>query len=134
MVHIKKFNEGFMDVFKSKKKKLAEDHFGTKDLSKKNDENIPNVLSKPEGKFFIRPNDSETQWHVWSSAGMFGRRPTATIRKTKNNILILTIHGEDGKKVKIPSIQRGLDHLESVKKKSSDEREAKQDSWDEEID
>jgi ribosomal protein L21E len=35
MKHIRKFNEGFRDLFKSKEQKRREELFGTKNLSKK---------------------------------------------------------------------------------------------------
>tara|TARA_R110000772_G_scaffold43995_1_gene101197 strand:+ start:19537 stop:19962 length:426 start_codon:yes stop_codon:yes gene_type:complete len=141
MAHIKKFNEGFGDLFKSKKQKLREKHFKTHDLSKKEETPKEEIIkSTPDGKYFARQSMGEDTWLVFKqSGGDFGgfeSRPITQIRKTKDGVLILIIPGMSDKKrkIKVPSVQRGLDYFESEKKKESDERSAREDTWDEEID
>jgi hypothetical protein len=45
MKHIKKFNEKFLDIFKSKKDKEREKLFSTKDLSKPSEDQIREILA-----------------------------------------------------------------------------------------
>lgn len=69
MRHIKKFNEGFRDFFKSKDQKKREDLFGTKNLSKDieigDEVMVMSLEGKPIGKLYDitrRPHMDDSYW------------------------------------------------------------------------
>ncbi len=77
MRHIKKFNEGFGDFFKSKEQRNREDLFGTKNLSK-NIENGDTVMAmslegNPMGKVYDITGNEKTGFSYWVDLERFGK-------------------------------------------------------------
>ena len=72
MRHIKKFNEGFRDFFKSKEQKKREDLFGTKNLSRDieigDEVMVMSLEGKPIGKLYDITGDS-----YWVDLEKFGK-------------------------------------------------------------
>tara|TARA_R110000772_G_scaffold20466_5_gene56962 strand:- start:117023 stop:117328 length:306 start_codon:yes stop_codon:yes gene_type:complete len=67
MKHLKKFNEGFSDLFKSRKQKGKEKMFKTQDLSKKNNNWPPTELQwNPEKEEFGYLTDKELKDEIYA--------------------------------------------------------------------
>jgi hypothetical protein len=96
------------------------------------------IQSNPDGKFHIEHDPNSTVWFVKENTLGFGGRPKASIKEILDGILVLTMfnsgNGVTNRRIKVPSIQRALDYLESEDKRVGEEREARENTWDEEID
>ena len=90
--------------------------------SKKNKKEEPKVeepkvekISIPDNKYYATKDEREDFYYIWSGWG-FGARPSGTIKQIEDDNFLMK---HDGKNIKLPSVERGLEYLKEL----DDERE-----------
>ena len=104
MKNIKTF-EGFFDKFKKNQKEEP-----------KLEEPKVEKISIPDNKYSANKDEREDFYYIWSGWGFGGGRPFGTIKKLEDSNFLMK---HDGKNIKLPSVERGLEYLKEL----DDERE-----------
>ena len=90
---------------------------------KKNKKEEPKVeepkvekISIPDNKYSATKDEREDFYYIWYGWGFGGGRPFGTIKKLEDGNFLMK---HDGKNIKLPSVERGLEYLKEL----DDERE-----------
>jgi hypothetical protein len=121
MKHLRKFNEGFMDIFKKKKKE--ED-------PKENLEKI----RVTDCDFWAEKGRSEDTYYIYHGWG-FGAKPMGYVKEIDGNLILnmRDYFGNGINKVKVKSVEQALKYLDKLNKEKKQKYREEEKRFDKDI-